>query len=103
VKATGLSVVIRFDADVMVHGRTESMLAAQVLFCSLNADMAEQELNLFQFATGDVTQARTGPTKVVGRNLSKIGPRRKLPNHVPNHFLTDTRTPHGAVFGHATK
>jgi hypothetical protein len=87
----------------MVHGRSESLLAAQVLFCSLNADMAEQELNLLQFAAGDVTQARTGPTKVMGRNLAEVGPRRKLPNHVPNHFLTDTSTLRGAVFGHATK
>jgi hypothetical protein len=42
----------------MVRCRSESLLAAQLLFCSLNADMAEQELNLLQFATGDVPNGR---------------------------------------------
>jgi hypothetical protein len=36
------SAVIRFDADLMIEGRPESLLAAQVLFCGLNTDVAEQ-------------------------------------------------------------
>jgi hypothetical protein len=50
----------------MIDSRPETLLATQILFRGLDTDMAEQELNLFQFAARDVTQARAGAAKVMG-------------------------------------
>ncbi len=40
---------------MMIYGRSEALLAAKVLFSCLYADMAKQELDLFQFAACFVT------------------------------------------------
>lgn len=37
---------IRFDTDTIIHGRSNSLLAAQVAFGGLNRNMPQQELNL---------------------------------------------------------
>lgn len=53
----GCSAIVRFDTDVMVHGGPETLFAAEVLFGRLDADMAEQELDLFQLASCYVAEA----------------------------------------------
>ena len=40
----------------MVDSRPEPLLAAQILFSCLYADMAKQKLNLFQLAAGNMTE-----------------------------------------------
>jgi hypothetical protein len=54
-KLTDFSAVVRFDANVMIDGGTKSLLATQILFRSLDTDVPEQELNLFQFTARNVT------------------------------------------------
>ena len=49
---------LRLKADVVVDGIPQSLFAAQVPFGCLDADVPEQELNLFEFSPGLVTQAR---------------------------------------------
>lgn len=44
------SFLVGLDADPMVYSRSEALLAAQMLFGCLYADMAQQELDLFQLA-----------------------------------------------------
>jgi hypothetical protein len=39
---------IRFDADAIIDGVPEALLAAQISFRCFDADMAEQKLNLLQ-------------------------------------------------------
>jgi len=43
---------IRFDAQSVVHGDSELLLASQVTLSRLDRDVAEQELDLIQFAAG---------------------------------------------------
>lgn len=93
----------RFDADAVIHSRPESLLAAEVLFCGLNADVTEQKLNLFQFAARHVTYAGACTPKVMGRNLAEIESGRKFPDHVPDHFLSNPGAPYCSVFGHAAE
>ncbi len=51
------------DADLVVY----RSLASEILFRRLHRDVAEQELDLLQFAFGCMTHACTGPAKVVWR------------------------------------
>lgn len=48
-------ILVRLDTNMMIHGTSEPLLAAQVLFGCLYAEMDQQELNLFQLATRFVT------------------------------------------------
>jgi hypothetical protein len=41
-----------FNADPIIDSRSNALLGAQVSFCGLNGDVAEQELDLLQLATG---------------------------------------------------
>ena len=43
---------IRVDAQSVVHGDSELLLASQVTLSRLDRDVAEQELDLIQFAAG---------------------------------------------------
>ncbi|MGD1091987.1 MAG: hypothetical protein ABSB35_08335 [Bryobacteraceae bacterium] len=43
--------VLRLDPDSIIHGRADTLLAAEVSFRSLDRDVAKQELYLFQFAS----------------------------------------------------
>jgi len=40
-----------FDADVVVHGSANPLLAAEIAFSCLHGNMAEKELDLIQFST----------------------------------------------------
>ena len=51
-----------FDADPVIHGGTNALLAAEVSLRRLNGDVPEKELNLFQFTARSVAQSSTGPT-----------------------------------------
>ena len=42
---------LRFDADVVVHGSANPLLAAEIAFGCLHGDVAEKELDLIQFST----------------------------------------------------
>jgi len=43
------------DPDPVIHGRSDSLCAAEVALRGLDRDMAEEKLNLFQFASGRPT------------------------------------------------
>jgi hypothetical protein len=47
---------------------SEPLLAAEVPFRCLNADITEQELNLFKLPARLMTQTGAGTTKIVRRN-----------------------------------
>jgi len=52
---------LRLDADAVVNGSPDSLLAAQVSFGNLHGHMPKKELNLVQFSAGAVAQLCTGP------------------------------------------
>ncbi len=68
------------EADLVVYGSLQTLLASEILFRRLHRDVAEQELDLPQFASGCMTQACTGPAKVVWRDFRKAS--------LPDVFLT---------------
>jgi hypothetical protein len=49
----------------------------------------EQELNLFEFSPGLVTQARACAAKVVWRNVRESATGRSLFDNTPNHFRAE--------------
>src|SRR5580692_9332195 len=53
------------EVKQIVHRMPEILFAAEIPFRCLDRCMAEQELNLLQFAAARVAQLRTGPPQVV--------------------------------------
>jgi hypothetical protein len=45
------------DSYAVVHGVPDFLLAREVSFSCLNRDVPEEELNLFEFTTGHMTEA----------------------------------------------
>ena len=82
-----------FDPDSIIHGRPDTLLAAEIPFCGLDRDVAKQELYLFQFASRCVAQPRAGPSQVVRRQLFDGGFRGELTDNVPDDLLGDALTP----------
>ena len=58
---------LRFDADAVVDGATNALLAAQITFSRLDRDVPEKKLYLFQFSTDRMAEPGTRPAEVVGR------------------------------------
>src|SRR5437868_2218048 len=54
----------RFQTDTVVNRIPEPLLAAES-FCSLDAHVTEQKLDLLQLAAGLMAQSSTGSTKIV--------------------------------------
>jgi len=48
-----------FNSDAIVYCTLKPLFASKILLRSLYRDMTEHELNLFQFASGEMTQSRT--------------------------------------------
>jgi hypothetical protein len=53
--------------NAVVYRLSQFLLAPEVALRRLNRDMPEQELDLFQFSSGEMTQAGAGPAKVMRR------------------------------------
>jgi hypothetical protein len=82
-----------FDADFVVDGESELLLAAEVLFRCLDGYMAEEKLNLVELATGQVTEARTCPPEIVRCQLVYPGSLSGSLDDLPKHFGRYTLAP----------
>jgi len=80
---------LRLEADVVVDGIPQSLFAAQIPFGRLDANVPEQELNLFEFSSSLVTQARACAAKVVWRNVRQSATGRSLFDNTPNYFRAE--------------
>jgi hypothetical protein len=60
--------VRRLKTDFVVDRVSEPLLAPEVPFRCLNADVTQQELNLFKLPACLMTQTGAGTTKIVRRN-----------------------------------
>lgn len=87
----------------MVHSRPKPLLTPEVLFGCLYADMAQQKLDLFQLAPGNMTEPSARPPQIVRRDLAELTPHSVFAYDVPDHFLGDSFTPYGSVLCYATK
>src|ERR1041385_5858299 len=48
--------IFRLDAHAVIYCNAQFLFAAQVTLCCLDRDVSEQELNLIEFAAGEVTE-----------------------------------------------
>jgi hypothetical protein len=55
---------LRFNADPIVDGSANALLAAEVSLGRLDGDVPEEKLNLLQFATRSMAEPRTRPTAI---------------------------------------
>lgn len=53
------------QSDEVIYGMAEFLFAAQVALGCLHGDMPQQELNLFQFTAGKMTQACTCSAQIM--------------------------------------
>jgi len=83
----------RLDADAIIDGAANTLLAAQITFGRLDGDVPEKKLYLFQFSTDRMAEPGTRPAEVVGRkplNACIVG---VLPDDLPDGFLRSVHRP----------
>jgi hypothetical protein len=80
---------LRLKANIVVHGIPQSLFAAQIPFGCLDANVSEQELNLFEFSPGLVAQARACAAKVVRCNVGESATGRSLFDDAPDDFRAE--------------
>lgn len=56
---------LRFNSEPVVDGTPKFLLASEVTLRGLDRHVPEQESNLVQFATGEVTELSAGATQIV--------------------------------------
>jgi hypothetical protein len=56
-----------FDADFVVHGESELLLAAEVNLRRLDGYMTKEKLNVVKLASGKMAQTCAGAAKIVRR------------------------------------
>ena len=93
----------RFDSDLVVDCLSQALLTAKIFFRSLHRDVAQKELNLFQFAASTVTQPSARPSKVVRRKFQESSLPCVLPNNVPHHLFCHFSAPTLSLPTDATK
>lgn len=87
---------IRLQTDVIVDRIAQSLLTPKVSLSRLNGDMTEQELNLFQLASGLMAKPCTGPSQIMrcyGWQTAALGP---CFYNRPDHFGRKAVSPYPA-------
>src|ERR1019366_4464545 len=92
-----------FDAEVVIHGPLNSLLAAEIPFGCLHGNVAQKELNLLQFAACGMAQLCTRAAKIMWSEPRKAEFLRVLFHHVPDHPLRYSITPMLACSTDASK
>jgi hypothetical protein len=84
---------LRFDADAVVYGSANALLATEIALSRLYGDVSEQELNLLQLSPGCVAEPRTRATEVMGCQLFDPGSFRAILDDMPHDPLRDPVSP----------
>lgn len=77
---------IGFDSQSVVHGNPELLRASKVAFGCLDGDVAEQELNLIQFAAGKMAETGASAPQVVRSQLVDRGTSRCGADNIPEYL-----------------
>jgi hypothetical protein len=80
--------------EAVVHRASQVLLAAEIPLGRLYRRMPQQELNLLQLTATVVAQLRTSSSQVVWRNVLQAHSLATSPDHIPDHILRDTISPH---------
>jgi len=76
------------------------LLAAQISLGCQHGNMAEKELNLFQFPAIDMAEFCAGSPKIVWSEMVQLHPLSAPSNDVPNDILGDSLTPRRPMAAH---
>jgi hypothetical protein len=90
----GWSSKIWFDSQTIVHGIPELLLASEIALRRLDGNVAEQELDLVQFAARQVAQTRTGSSQIVRRQFIAMPARAAAARTTSHSTLADMPSPH---------
>src|SRR5271166_3255325 len=91
------------DLEPVVHRMTQILLAAEIPLGGLDRDMAEQELNLFQFAAVAVAQLGAGSAKVMRGHMLQPYAAAVSIHHVPDNVHVDAITPNLPILAYGTE
>ena len=103
---TGLSANRYFWRTDIQTGRSpvlKILLASQVVLGHQNRCMAEEELNLLQLASIDVTELRKCSPQIVRREMVKLHSLGTVPNHIPDHVFRDAFASCGSMPAYCPK
>jgi hypothetical protein len=82
---------VRLDANAIIHGCSNPLLAAKVAFGSLYGNVPQEKLDLLQLASRCVAKPSTGPSQIVRRQLrhsdASGGFLYDVPNPCPSYFV----------------
>ena len=92
-----------FDAQRVVHRNPKLLLAPKIPLGRLDRDVTKEELNLIQFAAGEMAQARTGPSEVVRSEFVDVRASRGTRDDIPEHLRRHPVTPDPAGLVNRTK
>jgi len=73
------------------------LLAPKVSFGCLNRDMPEEELDLFEFPAGHMTEPSARTAQIVGCDLLDADRLREMLDHIPDYLLRQALSPDDAV------
>jgi hypothetical protein len=84
--AAARSTGIGFDSQSVVYSGSELLFASEVALRGLDGDVSEQELDLIQFAAGEMAETGAGAPQVVRGQLVDPGASRCRADHIPQHL-----------------
>jgi hypothetical protein len=93
----------RFQTNPIVDRFSQPLLATQILLRGLYADMAKQELDLFQLSACLVAETRTRSTQVVRRQFVEADTCCKFTNNPPYNLFSHSLAPDCTCSVHAPK
>jgi len=71
---------LRLDANVIINGALDFLLATKVALCGLHRDMPEQKLDLFELSTCNVTEPGACPPLMPHAACRRYAEFRTMPN-----------------------
>lgn len=77
---------VRLDAEPIVDGAPEPPFASQVPLRHLDGDVAQEKLELLEFAARQVTEPRARTTKIMRGQLLDAGMCRRRADDIPEHL-----------------
>ena len=78
--------IVQLDAHSVVDGKSQFLLAAEVLFRRLDRDVSKQKLDLVQLATGKMAEPRAAAPKVMRREFFDTGTLRGALDDLPQYL-----------------
>src|SRR5579864_7899065 len=89
---------IRLDANPIIDGGSNSLLAAQVAFGGLHRNVPQEKLDLLQLPSRSMAEPSTGPPQIVRRQFGHSNASGGFLHDVPNRLYRHPISPSPAYF-----